>query len=152
MRTSIRMTMSSTYYATCRMSPCLGAATAESVTFAADGAPWIWDRLPGIVARVGIPPDRVHEVLDFCHAAHHISLALTAFGVPETEHRPLDLELRRQLGHFATAFVGRQVASGWNSVIRHESAPTLGGIANADARCVHPWVMYAVRRHHCALI
>jgi hypothetical protein len=75
----------------------LGAATAESVIFAADGAPWIWDRLPGIVARVGIPHDRVHEVLDFCHAAHHISLALTAFGVSETEHRPLYLEMRRQL-------------------------------------------------------
>jgi hypothetical protein len=75
----------------------LGAATAESVTFAADGAPWIWDRVPGIVARVGIPPGRVHEVLDFCHAAHHISLALAAFGVPEKEHRPWYLEMRRQL-------------------------------------------------------
>ncbi len=75
----------------------LGAAQAASVTFAADGAPWIWDRLPGIVARVGIPRDRVHEVLDFCHAAHHISLALAAFGVPEKEHRPLYLEMRRQL-------------------------------------------------------
>ena len=75
----------------------LGAATAESVTFAADGAPWIWDRVPGIIARVGIPRDRVHEVLDFCHAAHHISLALSAFGVPEKEHRPLYLEMRRQL-------------------------------------------------------
>jgi hypothetical protein len=75
----------------------LGAANAESVTFAADGAPWIWDRVPGIVARVGIPRHRVHEVLDFCHAAHHISLALAAFGVPEKEHRPLYLEMRRQL-------------------------------------------------------
>jgi hypothetical protein len=75
----------------------LGAATAESVTFAADGAPWIWDRVPGIIVRVGIPRDRVHEVLDFCHAAHHISLALSAFGVPEKEHRPLYLEMRRQL-------------------------------------------------------
>jgi hypothetical protein len=75
----------------------LGAATAESVTFAADGAPWIWDRVPAIVARVGIPRDRVPEVLDFCHAAHHISLALAAYGVPEKEHRPLYLELRRQL-------------------------------------------------------
>jgi hypothetical protein len=60
--------------------------------------------------------------------------------------------LRENGSHLATAFVGRQVASGWYSVIRHESAPTPGGIVNVDARCVHPWVTYAVCRRRCALI
>lgn len=75
----------------------LGAAEAESITFSADGAPWIWDRLGWIVEKVGIDAARVNEVLDFCHAAHHISLALAALGLPEQERRPLYLEMRKRL-------------------------------------------------------
>ena len=58
----------------------LGAATAASITFAADGAPWIWDRIPTIVRLAKLDGVPIHEVLDCCHAAHHISLALAAMG------------------------------------------------------------------------
>lgn len=75
----------------------LGAAEAASITFSADGAPWIWDRLGWIVEQVGIDAARVNEVLDFCHAAHHISLALAGLGLPEQERRPLYLEMRKRL-------------------------------------------------------
>ena len=51
----------------------LGVAQAELVVFASDGARWIWDRLDWIQRRAGIDPSRVVHVLDFCHAAHHIS-------------------------------------------------------------------------------
>jgi hypothetical protein len=61
----------------------LGAAGARVVTFAADGAPWIWARLDGAIARVGLEPARVVEVLDWCHAVHHLSLALAASGLDE---------------------------------------------------------------------
>jgi hypothetical protein len=54
----------------------LGAAKATVVTFAADGAPWIWGRLDWVIEQVGIEPARVVEVLDWCHAVHHLSLAL----------------------------------------------------------------------------
>src|SRR5271155_3109307 len=53
-----------------------GAAKAKVVTFAADGAPWIWKRLDWVVAQVGLDPCRVVEVLDWCHAVHHVSVAL----------------------------------------------------------------------------
>jgi hypothetical protein len=53
----------------------LGAARAKVVTFTADGAPWIWARLDWVAAQVGLEPARVVEVLDWCHAAHHLSLA-----------------------------------------------------------------------------
>jgi hypothetical protein len=56
----------------------LGAARARVVTFAADGAPWIWARLDWVVAQVKLDPWRVVEVLDWCHAVHHLSLALGA--------------------------------------------------------------------------
>jgi hypothetical protein len=59
----------------------LGAARALVVTFAADGAPWIWARLDWVIAQVKLDPVRVVEVLDWCHAVHHLSLALAALGL-----------------------------------------------------------------------
>jgi hypothetical protein len=64
----------------------LGAAQAKLVTFVADGAPWIWARLDWVIARVQLEPARVVEVLDWCHAVHHLSLALAALGLTE-DHR-----------------------------------------------------------------
>ena len=63
----------------------LGAAQAKMVTFTADGAPWIWARLDWVIAQVGLEPARVVEVLDWCHAVHHLSLALQASGLAEEE-------------------------------------------------------------------
>ena len=56
----------------------LGAVRAKLVTFVADGAPWIWARLDWVIAQVKLEPVRVVEVLDWCHAVHHVSLALAA--------------------------------------------------------------------------
>ncbi len=39
----------------------------------------------------------IHQVLDNCHAAHHISLALAALGLNEKERMPLYRELRTKL-------------------------------------------------------
>jgi hypothetical protein len=61
----------------------LGAAKANVVTFAADGAPWIWKRLDWIVAQVGLDTCRVVEVLDWCHAVHHVSVALASLPLAE---------------------------------------------------------------------
>ena len=75
----------------------LGAAQAASVTFASDGAPWIWDRIPTIVRLAKLDGVPVHEVLDCCHAAHHISLALAAMGDSLQERMPLYREHRTLL-------------------------------------------------------
>jgi hypothetical protein len=61
----------------------LGAAKAKIVTFAADGAPWIWARLDWVAAQVKLEPARVVEVLDWCHGVHHLSLALAALHLAE---------------------------------------------------------------------
>lgn len=58
----------------------LGAKEAREVVFVADGAPWVWARLDWVVAHVGIDRVRVIEVLDWCHAVHHVSVALEALG------------------------------------------------------------------------
>jgi len=75
----------------------LGAAEAELVVFISDGARWIWDRLAWIEARVGLDRSRTRHVLDFCHAAHHISLALAALGREGDERREEYHRLRKLL-------------------------------------------------------
>jgi len=75
----------------------LGAADAQLVTFLSDGAPWIWDRLDWVQQRVGLKAERVVKVLDWCHAVHHISLALEALGLPEKERQQLYRQLRSWL-------------------------------------------------------
>jgi hypothetical protein len=75
----------------------LGAAKAKSITFASDGAPWIWDRIPNIVRLAKLSELPIHEVLDCCHAAHHISLALAAMGDSLQERMPLYREHRTLL-------------------------------------------------------
>ena len=75
----------------------LGAAQAKVVTFTADGAPWIWARLDWVTARVGLEPARVVEVLDWCHAVHHLSLALQASGLSHEGRAERYAQLRRSL-------------------------------------------------------
>ncbi len=75
----------------------MGAAQAKVVTFAADGAPWIWKRLDWIVAQVGLDSSRVVEVLDWCHAVHHVSVALASLSLAEDERKELYRRLRRLL-------------------------------------------------------
>jgi hypothetical protein len=75
----------------------LGAAQAESITFVADGAPWIWDRIGRIVELAKLDKSRVHEVLDNCHAVHHVSLALVALGLEEHSRHELYRQYRTLL-------------------------------------------------------
>lgn len=72
----------------------LGAAQAQVVTFVADGAPWIWKRLDWVVAQVKLDPYRVVEVLDWCHAVHHLSVALAALPLAEGQRKELYKRLR----------------------------------------------------------
>jgi hypothetical protein len=50
----------------------LGITQADQVLFLADGAPWIWKRVPLLVQALGLAGQQVHELLDFYHAVHHL--------------------------------------------------------------------------------
>lgn len=63
----------------------LGAAKALGITFVADGAAWIWERLPQIVRLAGLGNVPLYEVLDCCHAAPHVSLALAGLGYADQQ-------------------------------------------------------------------
>ena len=75
----------------------LGVAQAETVVFISDGARWIWDRLEWIEKRAGLDRSKTVHVLDFCHAAHHISLALSHLGYTAAVRRKRFVELRQLL-------------------------------------------------------
>jgi hypothetical protein len=72
----------------------MGAAHARVVTFVADGAPWIWKRLDWVIAQARLDPDRVVEVLDWCHAVHHLSVALAPLRLTESQRTGLYKRLR----------------------------------------------------------
>jgi len=72
----------------------MGAAQARVVTFVADGAPWIWKRLDWVIAQVKLDPNRVVEVLDWCHAVHHLSVALADLPLTESQRKGLYQRLR----------------------------------------------------------
>jgi hypothetical protein len=72
----------------------MGAAGAHAVTFAADGAPWIWKRLDWVIAQAKLNPNRVVEVLDWCHAVHHLSVALADLPLTESQRTGLYKRLR----------------------------------------------------------
>lgn len=91
----------------------LGAAQAEVVSVGADGAPWVWERWDWVIGRVGLNVRRVYRTLDWCHAVHHISLALEQLLPDAAERRRVFKKLRKwlrqgkwldvvlELGHFA---------------------------------------------------
>ena len=45
---------------------------ADHVLFVADGAHWIWNRIPKLIAALGLEPQRVHQLIDFYHATEHL--------------------------------------------------------------------------------
>jgi hypothetical protein len=74
-----------------------GAASAQLVSFGADGAPWIWDRWDWVIQRVGLKKNQVTKTLDWCHGVHHISLALEHVVEDKQERRRLFKKMRKWL-------------------------------------------------------
>jgi hypothetical protein len=75
----------------------LGAAQALSITFVADGGVWIWERIETIVRLAKLTGVPIYQVLDNCHATHHVSLALAALGYGDKERLILYREYRTLL-------------------------------------------------------
>jgi hypothetical protein len=49
-----------------------GVSDAAELVIAADGSTNIWDHIDPFVSALGIPPERVHKIVDFYHAAEHV--------------------------------------------------------------------------------
>lgn len=45
---------------------------AQEVILAGDGVPWIWERIPPLLETLGIPPEKLTEILDWTHAKQNL--------------------------------------------------------------------------------
>jgi len=75
----------------------LGAHEAKEIVFLSDGAPWIWNRWPWIERVLGLDPSRLTYVLDWCHAVHHVGLAVADLGGRHEGRWRIFRRLRRHL-------------------------------------------------------
>jgi hypothetical protein len=50
----------------------LGVVHASQVLLVADGAPWIWQRIPALLKRLGLSAEQIVELIDFYHAAENL--------------------------------------------------------------------------------
>jgi hypothetical protein len=50
----------------------LGVVHANQVLLVADGAPWIWQRIPALLKRLGLESEQIIEVIDFYHATEKL--------------------------------------------------------------------------------
>jgi hypothetical protein len=55
----------------------LGVSTADQLLFVSDGAVWIWDRIAGLISKLGIELKQCILVLDFYHAVEHLTSIAT---------------------------------------------------------------------------
>lgn len=51
----------------------LGVTAADTVVFVADGARWIWRRVPGLLRRLQLDAGKLVKVVDFYHAVEHLA-------------------------------------------------------------------------------
>ena len=53
----------------------LNISAADKILFVADGARWIWNRIPELIKSLGLSGSNVCELVDFYHAVEHLAKA-----------------------------------------------------------------------------
>jgi hypothetical protein len=51
----------------------LNITSAQRVLFVADGASWIWRRVPGLLKALGLRDEQVQQLIDFWHAVEYLT-------------------------------------------------------------------------------
>ncbi|MCP4049503.1 MAG: hypothetical protein GY730_02200 [bacterium] len=67
------------------------------VLFVADGAHWIWNRIPNLVKALSLDPNCVHELLDFYHAVEHLGKVAALRKKWTTKERKVWIKKQRRL-------------------------------------------------------
>ena len=87
----------------------LGAHEASELIVLGDGAKWIWERVDALAAGLGIDPDRVSEVVDWCHAVQ------TLFAIADARSHWKGAEkeawIRRAKGHLHAGDIDEVLAA-----------------------------------------
>lgn len=65
----------------------LGIQACQCVLLIADGARWIWNKIPLLLEQLGVPTDKLYQLFDFYHAVEHLQdFAKLAFSDQKTSH------------------------------------------------------------------
>jgi hypothetical protein len=123
----------------------VGASQAKVVAFRSDGAPWIWERLEWVIRRLGLKPKQVSRGLDWCHAVHHISLALEPL-LENTERKRVFKKLRKWLKCGSWRKVVDELLSLAGAVDLTEDSPLWTEIAYLDRHGQDGHLEYATFR------
>jgi hypothetical protein len=123
----------------------LGASQAEVVAFRADGAPWIWERLEWVKKRLGLQDKQVSCGLDWCHAVHHLSLALEPL-LDGVERKRVFKKLRKWLMHGSWRRVVDELLSLAGEVNLAEDSSVWTAIAYVDRHGEEGHLEYATYR------
>lgn len=87
----------------------LNITAADQVIFIADGAPWIWNRIPALINNLKLDPAKVHLIVDFYHAVGHLNvIAQLCKRWPEKRRRQWVSRLR---GYLLTGKISEVVAA-----------------------------------------
>lgn len=125
----------------------VGASQAEVVAFRADGAPWIWERLEWVIRRLGLKKNQVSCGLDWCHAVHHVSLALESL-VEEADRQRVFKKLRKWLKRGAWQKVVRALIDFMVAKGLDENAPVWTEINYLDRHGEAGRLAYSRFRRH----
>lgn len=65
----------------------ISIGSAERVLFVADGASWIWRRVPGLLKALELPDEKVQELIDFWHAVEYLGKIADSKKLTGTEKK-----------------------------------------------------------------
>ncbi len=130
---------------------------ADRLLFVADAAAWIWNRVDGMLERLGMAADRVYQLIDFYHAVEHLGQAAAAvarFSAAERKRwlgkqrkRLWDGKIDQVIEELRTLSRGRpKVRSQLNSFVRHQPRMQYAIVRNAGLPIGSGAVESAVRR------
>lgn len=63
----------------------LGIEEASEVVLVGDGAPWIWERIPNLLKKVGVESRKIIEIIDWTHAKQNLNKAFGTLSKKKME-------------------------------------------------------------------
>lgn len=70
---------------------------ADKILCVADGAHWIWNRIPGLIKSLGLDPEKVYELIDCYHAVEHLGKVAGLRQSWSSQERKTWIEKQRRL-------------------------------------------------------
>jgi len=75
----------------------LDIAEASEVELVSDGAPWIWDKVPELLRTIGLPPEKLTQLMDYTHAKQNLLNTIDLCSFPFKYERDQFIEEAKDL-------------------------------------------------------